>query len=613
MSTLDPTPAPAGGGSSGRRVLEVRALCKTFTLHTVDGRTVVSLTGVDLDVDAGEHVALVGPSGAGKSSLLRRVHRTYLPDAGTVTLHGEDGPVRLTGLADRAMARLRGRELGYVAQFLSAPPRTGPLEVVAAAARRRGLDRDAARDAAAAALRRLGLDEVLWDVDCGVLSGGERQRVNLAAGTVSPPRLLLLDEPVSALDPANRERALELVASLAGRGVAVLAVFHDAQAVARPPRDFVLGHVRAVLPDRVLDHARIVVRDGRIAEVGQHPAGSGADLDGRGLLCLPGLVDVHSDGLERERLPRPGAEVPWRFALLSFEQTLRAAGITTVFHGAGFEEGASPTKTRSVALAAELCAAVARRGTGPVDHRILHRLDVRCADGLAALRARLPERAVVSHEDHTPGQGQYTDRGYYERFLAGTRGLTDAQARAEVDAIVVDRDRRVRVRDEALHWLGGLARSGRVHLFGHDPASAAEIDDLVARGGTVAEFPTTVAAATAARERGMTVVMGAPNALRGGSHAGNASVRDLALRGLVTALASDYLPSGLLAAAFGLAADRVLGLPAAVGLVTAGAADAAGLVDRGALVPGLRADLVLVEPVQPWPLVRATVRAESPR
>jgi len=215
---------------------------------------VSSLNGVDLDVAAGEHVALAGPSGAGKSSLLRCVHRTYLPDAGTVTLHRGSGPgggpVELTALPDRALARLRARELGYVSQFLAAPPRTGPLELVAAAARRRGLDRTAAADAAAAALRRLALDDALWDVDCGVLSGGERQRVNLAAATVRPPRLLLLDEPVSALDPANRERALELIASLSGAGVAVLAVFHDADAM-------------RTLATRVVE-----LRDGRITAEG---------------------------------------------------------------------------------------------------------------------------------------------------------------------------------------------------------------------------------------------------------------------------------------------------------------------------------------------------------
>jgi alpha-D-ribose 1-methylphosphonate 5-triphosphate synthase subunit PhnL len=214
-------------------VLTVRNLRKTFTLHTIDGRTVVSLEGVDLDVAAGEHVAIAGPNGAGKSSLLRCIHRTYLPDSGSVVLQRPDGPVELTALPDRAMARLRGREICYVSQFLETPPRTGALEVVADAARRRGLAPDEADDAAAASLRRLGLDEALWDVDCGVLSGGERQRINLAGGTVRPPRLLLLDEPVSALDPANRELALALVESLTGQGVAVLAVFHDLDAIRR--------------------------------------------------------------------------------------------------------------------------------------------------------------------------------------------------------------------------------------------------------------------------------------------------------------------------------------------------------------------------------------------
>ena len=287
-------------------------------------------------------------------------------------------------------------------------------------------------------------------------------------------------------------------------------------------------------------------------------------MDGGGRYCLPGLVDVHSDGLERERMPRPGAEVPWQFAIRSFEGKLRAAGVTTVFHGASFEEGTSPVTARTVAAAQALCAEVAARGDGPVDHRILHRLDVRSAEGLAALRARLaglPGRAVVSHEDHTPGQGQYADRTYYERFLSGTKGLTDDEARAHVDAMIASRDGLLDVRAEAFEFLGGLARAGAVQLFGHDPASAAEIEALVARGGAVAEFPTTVEAAEAARERGMPVVMGAPNALRGTSHAGNTSARELVGRGLVTALASDYLPSGLLAAAFLLAAEGLADLP----------------------------------------------------
>ncbi|WP_308259088.1 alpha-D-ribose 1-methylphosphonate 5-triphosphate diphosphatase [Pseudonocardia sp. H11422] len=381
-----------------------------------------------------------------------------------------------------------------------------------------------------------------------------------------------------------------------------------------PPADFTLGHVRAVLPDRILEDARVAIRHGRIAEVAPHPAGRAADIDGAGLLCLPGVVDVHSDGLEREVLPRPGARLPWEFALVSFEGKLRAAGVTTVFHGAAFEEGSSPSAPRSVAATRELCAAVAARGAGPVEHRLLHRLDVRCAHGLAALQGHLatfPGPALVSHEDHTPGQGQYADRTYYERYLAGTRGLSEDEARTHVDELVVRRDGLLDIRDSALGWLGERARAGVIRLAGHDPADAEEIDALVARGGAVAEFPTTLEAARAAREHGLPVVAGAPNVLRGGSHAGNVSGAELAAHGLLTALASDYLPSGLIAAAFLLAGRGILPLPAAIGLVTAGAADAAGLGDRGRLAPGARADLVLVDAAGDWPVVRTAMRAES--
>lgn len=213
-------------------VLAVSDLRKHFVLHHVDGRRVEALRGVDLTVGGGEHVALAGTSGAGKSSLLKCVYRTYLPSAGSVRLRDADGTVvELTGLPDHELAMLRGRRLGYVSQFLHAPARRSPFEIVSRAARQRGLERSVAREAAAVALRRLRLDEALWDVYASMLSGGERQRVNLAAGTVSPPGVLLLDEPVSALDPTNRGAALDLIADLTSHGVAVLSVFHDLAAI----------------------------------------------------------------------------------------------------------------------------------------------------------------------------------------------------------------------------------------------------------------------------------------------------------------------------------------------------------------------------------------------
>lgn len=169
----------------------------------------------------------------------RRVTSALAPDVGgpprtaaaVPAFTPEVGPagetVDLTALDDRSMARLRGREIGYVSQFLNAGPRNSPRQHVLTAARRRGLEGTTAEQAVGEALVGLGLEEALWDVDCSVLSGGERQRVNLAAGIVSPPRLLLLDEPVSALDPHNRDKALVMIERLASQGVSVLAVYHD--------------------------------------------------------------------------------------------------------------------------------------------------------------------------------------------------------------------------------------------------------------------------------------------------------------------------------------------------------------------------------------------------
>nr|WP_277350835.1 alpha-D-ribose 1-methylphosphonate 5-triphosphate diphosphatase [Rhodococcus sp. HNM0569] len=393
-----------------------------------------------------------------------------------------------------------------------------------------------------------------------------------------------------------------------------------------------MGNVRAVLPDRVLDDARVVVRDGLIAAV---DTGRGRfDVDGAGAFCLPGLVDVHSDGLEKERMPRPGAELPWLFGVMSFEGKLRAAGITTVFHGASFSDREAVATGRSVGAARELCGAVAEwsrpttceNGNNTnvcmVDHRILHRLDVRSRAGLDALREHLaaavgagdvtPETpAAVSHEDHTPGIGQYADRTYYERHVAGLHGLTADQAREHVDTIVRTREANLAVRDDAMGWLADRAVHGLARVFGHDPESSAEIADLAARGGHVAEFPTTLDAARAARARDMSVVMGAPNVLRGGSHSGNVSAAELAAEGLVTALASDYLPSSLLGAVFTLAARGAVPLPRAAALVTSGAAAAVGLTDRGTLAEGLRADLTLVTYEREMPVVRAVLRDGS--
>ncbi|MGW3956543.1 ATP-binding cassette domain-containing protein [Streptomyces sp. NPDC004752] len=239
----------------GDTVLSVRGLRKDFTLHTIDGRTVEALHGVDLDVRPGEHVALAGTSGAGKSTLLRCVYRTYLSGSGHIWFRTADGELLdVAALPDAEAADLRGQEIGYVSQFLRPQPRRSVLSIVTSAGVARGMDRADAAEAAAAALRQVDIAEHLWDMHATVLSGGQKQRVNIAAGTIAPPRLLLLDEPVSALDPANRAAVLELIARLEETGTAVLSVFHDLDAIERlATRVVVLGGGRVLATGAPVD------------------------------------------------------------------------------------------------------------------------------------------------------------------------------------------------------------------------------------------------------------------------------------------------------------------------------------------------------------------------
>lgn len=380
---------------------------------------------------------------------------------------------------------------------------------------------------------------------------------------------------------------------------------------------YAIRDVSAVLADRVVDAATIVVEDGVIASIAESGPAPRDAVDGRGAFCFPGLVDTHSDGLEKELRPRPGVELPVDFALRSFEGRVRAAGVTTLFHGVGFENGEK--YDRSVTLANALCDAVERRadaGGSLVDHRILYRLDARDADGFVALRDRLPARRVaapplVSFEDHTPGQGQYTDRAAFERYIAGTRRLSDDVAREVVDELIVERDRLAANRERALPWLTAEAGAGRIRLMAHDPATAGDIDDAGTWNAAIAEFPTTIDAARLAKERGLRTVCGAPNVLRGRSHSGNVSAVELIALGLCDGLASDYLPSTLVGAVAVLVERGVCDISRAVALVTSGPADTVGFVDRGRLAVGQRGDLTVVAIEGSWPTVRAVLRPED--
>lgn len=374
-------------------------------------------------------------------------------------------------------------------------------------------------------------------------------------------------------------------------------------------------NARIILPEAVIERGWLRLEGGLIAQVGEGeaPAGGGRSVEGAGLTVMPGAIDLHGDMLEREVEPRPGANFPLDMAVHELDKRLAAAGVTTAYAALSFWDHDNQDTVRGQELVYKLVHAIhALRDGLLTDLRVHARLEVSTPQVLPALGELLEAGKIelLSLMDHTPGQGQYRNIEHYVGFISKWRRVGREHVEEEL------RQRLERAGSVEERWalardIAGLAGELGLPIASHDDDTSEKIDLLASLGATIAEFPVTLEAAAEARARGLHVVMGAPNALRGVSHSGNLSAREAVDAGLVDCLAADYHPATLLQAAFRLAGEGALSLPAAIGLITAGPAAALGLSDRGRIVPGLRADLCLVED-GPRPRVRAALREGSP-
>ncbi len=358
-----------------------------------------------------------------------------------------------------------------------------------------------------------------------------------------------------------------------------------------------------------IGRADIHIADGRIAAGA--PAGA-RTIDASGLLVLPGIVDIHGDGFERQVMPRPGVTFDLDIALHDTDRQLVANGITTAFLGltVSWEPG-----LRSLDNAHRFVAALLRlRDRLACDTRLHLRWETFAFEAVDAVCGWLDqaEGAILAFNDHTTGTalafqgkipGNPSPAAVARKFAswADRAGLPLDDYRALV-ARVWERREDVPATVEAV---AARARAAGAVLLAHDEASPEERARYRALGAVASEFPITVETAQAARAAGEHVILGAPNILRGGSHTGAmgaaAAVRD----GLCSVLASDYYSPAPLLAPFRLAADGVLPLAEAWALVSANAAAAAGLPDRGALAAGQRGDVILVDAAGGLPRVAA--------
>jgi alpha-D-ribose 1-methylphosphonate 5-triphosphate diphosphatase len=371
---------------------------------------------------------------------------------------------------------------------------------------------------------------------------------------------------------------------------------------------FVLQNAAIVLDDSVIQGWAAVV-DGRIAEVGEGaPPERGIDL--RGDYLIPGLVELHTDHLESHYAPRP--KVRWHplGAVLAYDAQIAASGITTVFDSlrAGVDVDGGGLGGELMELAGAIDDA-RRQGLFRCEHLTHLRCEIPSPDVVETLTAFLDRFPVglISLMDHTPGQRQFRDISKYLTYYGGKTGKT-AQ---EIDAAIAEKQR-VNVGRSATNRpaLVAIARERRIPLASHDDTTAAEVHQSVTEGVVLAEFPTTVESARASHGSGITVMMGAPNLIRGGSHSGNVAAEMLAREGVLDILSSDYVPASLMMGAFDLP-RRVpsISLPAAIRTVTKNPAQATGLDDRGEIAPGKRADLVRVRIAEGHPVVRQVWRS----
>lgn len=372
------------------------------------------------------------------------------------------------------------------------------------------------------------------------------------------------------------------------------------------PREQIFSNARIVLDGEIIEGS-VSVRDGLIFDVSAGGSRLGEDFAGDYL--IPGLVELHTDHLESHYSPRPGVRWLKMAAVQAHDAQIVTSGITTVFdclrmgsdEDGGFEMG----EMRDMA---DTLAQAGREGRLRAEHLIHLRCEVSAADVMPHFEMFEddPQVRLVSLMDHAPGQRQFQTMDQYTLYYKTKRGLSD-----EAFEQFVNRRKESSARYSAPHrdMIAKACAARGITVASHDDATLEHVDEAIGHGVRLAEFPTSIEAAKASHGAGMSVLMGAPNVVRGGSHSGNIAASDLAERGVLDVLSSDYVPLSLIHAPFILAdQSEAISLPQALAMVTSTPARTVGLDDRGRIAPGLRADMIRVRRNHGVPVVRSVWR-----
>ncbi|MDO7622163.1 MAG: alpha-D-ribose 1-methylphosphonate 5-triphosphate diphosphatase [Loktanella sp.] len=368
----------------------------------------------------------------------------------------------------------------------------------------------------------------------------------------------------------------------------------------------IFANARLILNNEVVTGS-LVMADGFITDIAQGMTVPKGAIDMQGDYLAPGLVELHTDNVERHLEPRPNVSWPFRAAILAHDRELAGAGITTVFDAIRVGSIVSDTSAGYPKYARQMTdeiLGVRAAGLLRISHHIHLRAEV-CSETLVDELDEFSSKdriGIVSMMDHTPGQRQFVDISKFETYIRGKRKYSDDQWDAHIE-FLYGLQARLGTKHEAA-TVAAAKRLGAT-LASHDDTTADQVSTSHSYGVRMAEFPTTVAAADACHANGIATIMGAPNLIRGGSHSGNVAAAELAQMDRLDILSSDYVPAGLLMAAVQLG-DIWGNLARGMRTVTDTPAQVVGLLDRGTLAIGQRADIIRFDLQDQTPILHET-------
>ncbi len=370
----------------------------------------------------------------------------------------------------------------------------------------------------------------------------------------------------------------------------------------------VLTNARIVTEDQCF-LGTLVIDEGIITAIDRGPTRMEGAINCESDHLLPGLIELHTDNLEKHVTPRPGVRWPTLAAAMSHDAQIVASGVTTVLDAltlGDIVEGSDRLRNLKGMIGA------ITEGVGRNLLRARHYLHLRCEVSYDELESLLmpvidePLVRLVSLMDHAPGQRQFKDTDSYARYYRDSFKLEEGTFQ-----LLMERHARSSQERAPGHRAMVIAacQERNLPMASHDDTTPEHVAESLESGMHIAEFPTTAEAAALSHEGGLSVMMGAPNLVRGQSHSGNVSAMDMAEAGTLDILSSDYMPSSLLMAVHKLWRTARWHLPDAVALVTANPARAAGLSRLGVLQGGYIGDVVRVRFEDDATVVRQVWRA----